>query len=71
MINIPQQRVRDKKRVIWEHTVHESSQQLYMRQIRVTRYGTRGDKRHEADKNVHERKRRLDNEIALELCSLA
>ena len=43
----------------------------YMRQIRVTRYSTRGDKRREADKNVHERKQRLDNEIALELCSLA
>ena len=66
-----QQRVRDKRRVIRDRTIHESSQQSYMRQIRVTRYSTRGDKRREADKNVHERKRRLDNEIAPELCSQA
>ena len=66
--SIPQQRVRDKRRVIWERIVHEASQQSYMRQIRVTRYSTRGDKRREADKNVHERKRRLDNKIAPELC---
>ena len=69
MINILQQRVRDKKRVIWERIVHEASQQSCTRQIRVTRYSTQGDKRHEADTNVQERKRQLDNEIAPELCS--